>query len=71
MSNEASSADIEPAQVLEWEIDPSEKPMSYGSASLGLNKGRVGLSQNFPIMQFETQADVVAEPTETSRDGII
>ena len=64
MSNEVVGANLESVQVLEWQGD-SELSLA------GLGEGQAENFQNFPIMLFESPADVTVGPATRNPDRLI
>ncbi len=64
MSNETVGADSESVQVLEWQNDTELRLAELG-------EGQAEDFQNFPIMQFESPADVAVGSPAPNSDRLI
>ncbi len=69
MNNEADSGHFDSVELLERQNNSEATPLDLTPA--GLSGDQIGRSQNFPIMLFEIQADVVARPVTARSDRLI
>lgn len=69
MNNEADSEHLDSVQVLERQDD--SEAASFELTSVRLEGNQIGEARNFPIMLFESSADVAAGPAATNSDRLI